>query len=144
MKRATYAIPLAGLGAALTGCGDPIITEFNATLIDDIVFPDQYSYTDPQTGVTCSESNIAKMVVNESLQALISVAYTYICDDGSQNTNLTYAYVGTVEVVERKASYKITIGQDENQIALDCTMNENLALACADQDGAEWAFELAE
>jgi hypothetical protein len=131
MKRSLYTIPLATLGLSLSGCGDPIVANFNATIFDDTPFP----YGDAEYTVS------ATMSVAEDLTVVIEQSVDYV-DPAA--TDYAVKYEGTVSVVEKGAKYDISLDIDGQAFVLNCTMDADINLSCTDEDNAVFAFAVTE
>jgi hypothetical protein len=147
MKRAIYSIPLVGMSLASCGSGerveDPIVANFTATIYDGDPVPYTIQYTDPETNITCNYSYSAAMEVTDNLKALIKTNYVVECDDGASGSSYTEAYLGDVVIVTSGAQYTIVFGPIDLDSTLDCAMDAAQALQCTDEDGDQWAFQLA-
>jgi hypothetical protein len=131
MKRALYAIPLATFGLSISGCGDPIVATFAATIFDDTPVP----YGDAEYTASAS------MIVAEDLTVIIAESIDYV--DPAAPDYIT-KFDGTVSVVEKGAKYDISLNVDEQVFVLTCNMDADVNLSCKDINGAAFNFSVVE
>jgi len=136
-KKLTYAIPV--LGLAMTGCGDPIVGDWNIDSIDGDPMPYTYTYTYEAYGLTVScDASItpSALTINSDLEASLTITASYECSGYySYSDSTTYSYSGAVTVNKKKTSYGIILTGDDATISMDCAMSDKVNLNCSNSDG---------
>jgi hypothetical protein len=139
MKRASYAIPLAGI--SLVACGDPIVGTWEVTNFEDKVLPYDYSSDDDDSGVICDGTVSGEMIVDKNFASAIVLSGVAVCSDGTTN-NEESLYLSDFVVIEKGAKYTLNINDGGEAFPFDCTMLNQNILNCVDDDANLIAFAL--
>jgi hypothetical protein len=133
MKRASFAIPLAGM--SLTACSDPVSGTWSAVFFDVAFFP--FAEIVDINGLVCYEIHTYQIDIESDLSTTLTNVYTADCDDGTfRDTSKRYA--GST-VVEGQDKYTIKVDVAGELIVLDCTLVGGAVLSCIG-DGAPFQW----
>jgi hypothetical protein len=157
-KRILYAIPTTGLALTSMGCGDPIVADAEAVTALDQALPYsgsyQYQYQGQNLTIDIANLDFANITINKDLTTTTlqeSGTITITDDTGAQlySGDIATAFDGAVTVVEKGAKYTIKFTEkdpaDVNNpliINLTCDLNNDVNLACTDDNALAWAFKL--
>jgi len=159
-RRRSYRIPaVTTLGVTMTGCAD-ISGDWELTRFAGLSLPIEAIRDPDAPGITYGGSGRLSVTSERSATLTMSLSYQYDTDYGYYAYTIPLTYGASITALSsRSYTIKVTlddlyavlfqlsdgpIGDDfvfNPQKSMDCTLNTDDALMCADQDLAAWDFE---